>query len=272
MVPFFSVIVSTYNRANQLPEVIDSILKQTFGNIEIIIVDDCSTDETKAALRQFKDSRLLLLETQQNTGGPAKPRNIGIHHAKGKWLSFCDSDDCFTIDHLQRIYDFIEEKGLDDGMISTNAYLTIDGKRTDTVFFKTDTGNSYKKYQLIDHFKTNKVILSSLIIRNKDLVAFEESPSYRSIEDYFFVLENLKAGKPHFYLEGANIYYSHNSADSIRELYGYGNILAKYKLGFFRKYVLWKDKHAFQFIKILLVDNFKMIGREVIKMAKFFYK
>ena len=78
--PLVSVIVTTYNRADLLCETLNSILCQTYKNIELIIVDDGSTDYTEEAVKKYSDSRLKYIKTD-NWGGPARPRNIGIKKA-----------------------------------------------------------------------------------------------------------------------------------------------------------------------------------------------
>jgi glycosyltransferase involved in cell wall biosynthesis len=88
--PLVSAIIPTYNRASLVTEAIDSILEQTFRNIEIIVVDDGSTDDTQDRLAQYGD-RIRVI-TQDNSG-PASARNRGITAARGDLIAFLDSDD-----------------------------------------------------------------------------------------------------------------------------------------------------------------------------------
>lgn len=94
---FVSVIIPTYNRASVLKRAINSVLNQTYKNIELIIIDDGSTDETQELLDQ------LNLESIKTTnGGVSKARNLGIQQAQGKWLAFLDSDDEWLPEKLEK--------------------------------------------------------------------------------------------------------------------------------------------------------------------------
>jgi len=89
-VPFFSVIITAYNRAHLVPATIASVLKQTFSDYEIIVVDDGSTDGFLDAVRPF-GTRVRIF--QQANSGPGPARNLGIRHAQGTYCAFLDGDD-----------------------------------------------------------------------------------------------------------------------------------------------------------------------------------
>lgn len=87
-----SVIITTFNRSNLLPRAVNSVLKQTYQNLEIIIVDDCSTDNTLQVIKNFSDERIKYIKNNKNLGLAAS-RNIGIKASKGEYISFLDDDD-----------------------------------------------------------------------------------------------------------------------------------------------------------------------------------
>ena len=95
-VPKVSVIIPVYNVEEYLHECLDSIVNQTYKNIEIICIDDSSTDKSLEILREYsnKDSRIIIL--QQRNQGAAVARNYGMGVAQGKYLLFLDSDDIFA--------------------------------------------------------------------------------------------------------------------------------------------------------------------------------
>lgn len=97
-----SVVVPTYNRANTVGETVDSILAQTYDSLELIVVDDGSTDGTSQVMQAYlgKDPRVTYL-TKPN-GGVASARNLGVAHAQGEFIAFCDSDDIWKPDKLSR--------------------------------------------------------------------------------------------------------------------------------------------------------------------------
>ncbi len=87
-----SVIVPSYNRANVLPRAVKSVLAQTYQDFEIIIIDDCSKDNTQEVVKNFNDPRIRYIRHETNKGGNAA-RNTGIKAANGEFVAFLDSDD-----------------------------------------------------------------------------------------------------------------------------------------------------------------------------------
>lgn len=86
-----SVIIPTHNRAAKVLRAIESVLRQSYSHLELIVVDDGSTDETRYWLEKIHDDRLQVFFEKH--GGVARARNCGVQHAKGDWLCFLDSDD-----------------------------------------------------------------------------------------------------------------------------------------------------------------------------------
>lgn len=105
--PLVSVVIPTYNSSQYLPETIESVLSQSWQDFEIIIVDDGSTDNTQEVVGAFNSNKIRYLR-QENSGGPAKPRNVGIHHARGKYISLFDSDDLMSRNKLAEAVAFLE--------------------------------------------------------------------------------------------------------------------------------------------------------------------
>lgn len=97
--PFFSIILPTYNRANHLDKAIGSVLNQMFGNFELIIVDDGSTDNTREVVERWSDERIRYFFKENEERSIA--RNFGISRARGRYVNFLDSDDFFYPHHLE---------------------------------------------------------------------------------------------------------------------------------------------------------------------------
>jgi glycosyltransferase involved in cell wall biosynthesis len=104
--PFFSIILPTYNRAHTLARCIDSIIRQTYSDWELIIVDDGSTDDTEALVRSYHDVRIKYVYQENQERSAA--RNHGIRLAQGEWLCFQDSDDEYLPEHLEILSDGIQ--------------------------------------------------------------------------------------------------------------------------------------------------------------------
>lgn len=119
-----SVIMPAHNSAVFISESINSVLQQTHVNIELIVIDDGSTDETVSIVKGLiqKDPRILLLENQKNLG-PGPSRNAGIKAAKGDFIAFLDSDDLWLTYKLEKQLRFMKEHNLS---MCFSSYLLID--------------------------------------------------------------------------------------------------------------------------------------------------
>lgn len=97
-----SVIMPVYNAGKFLSDSIDSVLNQTLTNWELLIIDDCSTDNSADIINNYvnNDSRIQYLKTDKPSGSPTLPRNIGIEKASGRFIAFLDSDDIWLPDKL----------------------------------------------------------------------------------------------------------------------------------------------------------------------------
>ena len=105
-----SIITPSYNTARFIAETIDCVLAQTYTNWEMIIVDDCSTDDTDAVVGGYTDSRIRYLKNEKNSGA-AVSRNRALREAKGKWIAFLDSDDLWEPNKLEKQIAFMERFG-----------------------------------------------------------------------------------------------------------------------------------------------------------------
>ncbi len=115
--PDVSIVLISFNDAARLPRAIDAALAQTLRGIEVIVVDDCSTDDTEQLVRERmqSDDRLRYLRLEQNSGGCSTPRNTGIAQARGTWVMFCDSDDELDMHAAKGLLLAVEEAGADLG-------------------------------------------------------------------------------------------------------------------------------------------------------------
>lgn len=107
-----SVIIPVYNAGKYARVAIESALNQTYKNIEVICVDDCSSDDSLAVLNSFGD-RIRVLRNEENSG-IGKTRNAGIEVAKGDFLAFMDADDLWLPEKIEiQINEFLKDKNLD---------------------------------------------------------------------------------------------------------------------------------------------------------------
>ena len=127
-IPYVSVIIPMYNAEKYIGELLESLLIQTLKNFEVIIVDDCSTDESfniaKSYLPQF-ESRLKLMKLPTNSGSPSIPRNKGLDFSRGKYIFFMDNDDVILENTLEELYNFAEKFQAD--VVHCEKYFTSSG-------------------------------------------------------------------------------------------------------------------------------------------------
>jgi glycosyltransferase involved in cell wall biosynthesis len=118
-----SVILPTYNRSKTIRYCLDSILEQTVSPLEVIVVDDCSTDDTVDIVRSYQDPRIRCIVLDKNSGAQVA-RNRGIKEAKGEWIAFQDSDDEWVPEKLERQVAALSKVNFDPfTVIHTNCYL-----------------------------------------------------------------------------------------------------------------------------------------------------
>lgn len=125
---FFSVVMPVYNAGKYIREAIQSVVDQTFANWELIIVNDCSTDDTSSIARFFsdKDKRIRFYERAQNSGSAYIPRKEAILKSTSPWIVSLDADDWLDPSYLEHIYRRILDTDAD--IILQRMYLTSNGK------------------------------------------------------------------------------------------------------------------------------------------------
>lgn len=126
--PLVSVVIPVYNTEAHLRRCLDSVAEQTLGDLEIICVDDGSTDGSPAILDEYskRDVRFRLIH--QTNLGPGSARNAGLDRAQGKYIIFLDSDDWFELDFLAQMVAQAEETGADVTICSSNEFDTQSGR------------------------------------------------------------------------------------------------------------------------------------------------
>ena len=130
-IPAISVIIPMYNTEKYVGECLDSILAQTFQDFEVIVVDDCSTDNSCKIVESYAEKftngegRLELINLKVNSGSGAVPRNIGIRFSRGEYIYLIDNDDAIFPDALEKLYN--TAKDFDADRVSVcEAYFTRD--------------------------------------------------------------------------------------------------------------------------------------------------
>ena len=262
-----SIIVPVYNTGKFLNRAINSLLNQTLEDIEIILVDDGSTDNCPQICDEYakKDNRVIVIH-QKNTG-QAIARNVGLEVASGKYIMFLDADDMLEDYACETMYKLAEEKKAD--YISANYIMMdeYDRKRKKPAFDKQVYGNcEIKLNNLAESFGIMNSTLWNKIYNfeflNKNKIRFDVNPP--SEDDYFTTLAYMKAKKG-YYTNEIICDYRHNpkSTSNIcdrnyfkkqNDVYKaiYHNFKENDKIGFYRYY--YAKKSVYLMCKIIDSD------------------
>ena len=202
MEELISIIVPVYNVEKYLEQCIETLIKQTYKNIEIILIDDASTDSSGEICDQYKkrEKNLIVIHKQKNEGA-SKARNDGIEIAKGKYIAFVDSDDYIDITMYDKLHKKIKE---DDSDIAISGYSKVmdNGRIKDFILDINNYPKNNKvlydmigvkpesKYDISIGMSVWKCLYKSSIIKNNN-ICFETNRDSIS-EDMIFQIEYFK--------------------------------------------------------------------------------
>jgi teichuronic acid biosynthesis glycosyltransferase TuaG len=182
-----SIITPSYNSARFISETIESVLAQTYQNWEMLITDDCSSDNSIELIGSFteRDSRIKLFRVEKNIGA-AEARNVSLSHARGKYIAFLDSDDLWCPEKLKRQTTYMQENSFAFTMtayetMSENGYLL--NRKIDVPERLT-----YKQYL------RNTVIGCLTVVIDRELTGDFRMTNIRSSHDMALWLEIMKRG------------------------------------------------------------------------------
>ena len=273
-----SIIIPVYNAEKYIAKCAESLIHQTYKNIEIIFVDDCSTDSSCKIIQQFveRDSRVKLYSTGTN-GGPGKARNIGLENSHGEYIMFCDNDDTYKPNMCEVMLNTMLEKNVDLVTCKTNV---INGKldREQEHYVNSDRVGYYnfneKKHFCTTVFVWNKLYKKSIL--NKYNITF----TTRAAEDDLFTFTynsvinsyyGLKVKLHNFVLHKTSYTQSIAKGKNRKMIWDKMGIIDEY-IGFLEKNNL-KEKmsehlklfiegqfyYIFRYFKISLIDFIKIL-------------
>lgn len=230
-----SVIIPCFNCAAYISSAIRSVLAQTYQSIEVLVVDDCSTDDTAAVVDALAASALCvrLIRSHENSGTPARPRNLGVQHARGEWVAFLDADDLWHPQKLELQMEVLRESGL--LMCSTSMLNFTDESRVDfspITQAVLPTTKIHFKSQLMKYMTPT----SSIVLRRDVALRhpFPEERKYRGREDFLCMLKVHESSEPSIkLLQPLLLYRQHDVQISRNKL-----DMAKKQLAILREYRL----------------------------------
>ena len=180
-----SIITPLYNSEKYITEAIDSVLEQSYTNFELIIIDDCSQDNSVKAVKSYSDVRIRLICLKANKGAGIA-RNKGIHEATGRYIAFLDSDDTWPDDRLRAVHHEVTKCSSCE---NTVFYGQVDFKRFDQTEGQKKPTQPLGKPSVSEYlFESNVLIQTSTLVVSRKLaetVKFDER--YTRHQDYDFV-------------------------------------------------------------------------------------
>ncbi len=219
--PKVSIIITSYNHRNFVAKAIQSFLDQTFQDFEMIIVDDCSTDNSKEIIKSFNDVRIKTIFLEKNLGF-CRATNIAIQEASGDYIKMFASDDVARNDLLAKQVEFLEKNTQYGGLFSMVDVIDDKGeisKRKTRIYNKYFLNVKYSRAEFLNHFfcKGNFLAAPTAIIKKEALLkvgGFDE----RIIQGHDFDLWLRLC------LYGCNLYVLPESLVYYRQLDGYQNM------------------------------------------------
>lgn len=226
-----SVVIPTYNRAKYLKDAIASVLEQDYQHIELIVVDDGSTDNTKEIVHQFTENEhIKITYIYQSNQGAQAARNKGYELAKGEYLVFFDSDDLWKKEKLSKQILFLEAHP-DYGMVYSNCDFIQNGENKDDFFTieKPYSGEIFEQLILANFIPSQTPMLRKSVFEKSE--RFDESLSKLSGQDWDLWL-NLslitKIGYVDEILASYRLHESNMTGNPERRLKGQLTVVDKY--------------------------------------------
>ena len=264
MTPKVSIIVPNYNHAPYLRQRLDSIFNQTYQDFEVIILDDCSTDNSKEIIEEYRNcpqvSHVIYNET--NSGSPFKQWAKGFYLSKGEYIWIAESDDWAELNFLAEMVPILEQ---DPSLSLTfcNSFNERDG-------FQSTTQNSFDSTVKISSSVALKRYMcwgctvynaSSVLFRKKILKEIPNNyQNYCSSGDYLFWIYLVEKGNLHYYYKPLNHYRIHEYNKSITEHISGKAFYEDLKIFHYKKgkgYLSFYKKHA------IVLNNVKYIDKQM---------
>ena len=180
-----SIIMPSYNTRDYIGASIESVLAQTYENWELLIVDDCSTDDTDAVVAKFTDPRIRYLKNEKNSGA-AVSRNYALREAKGRWIAFLDSDDLWEPEKLSKQLSFMKKNGY--SFTYTDYQIQLNGVWQPYIYTGPKVVNKWKMYNYC-YFSTITVMY------DREKIGLVQIADLKKNNDYAMWLQIIEKSK-----------------------------------------------------------------------------
>ena len=191
-----SVIIPVYNREKTIKKAIESVLGQTYTDLEVIVVDDCSTDKTIEVVESIEDKRVRLVKSPEN-GGACRARNIGIENAKGEYIAFHDSDDIWHADKLEKSMYYLKKENVDFVFSALNRKEMKSGKEEILPSYNLNM----EKDKLGKLLAFNCVSTQTILVKRDVCEKCKFDIDLPRFQDWDFAIQILKSGFSVYYID-----------------------------------------------------------------------
>lgn len=219
MKPLVSILIPTYNVSSYINQAVESVINQTMADFEIIIIDDCSTDDTVKKIEVIEDTRIKVYRNEKNMG-PSYSRNRALNKSNGKWVAILDSDDYWEHDRLEKLIEVTKNQSVE--VVCDDLYLIEDGnavpfdsylKSRESVIGVITKPTIISAVKMIhDDYGFLKPLISADFIK-RNQIEYKIGLSYG--EDFRFLVELLVAGAQMIIIPQPMYYYRWNRADAL---------------------------------------------------------
>tara|TARA_B100000586_G_C20114193_1_gene431890 strand:+ start:3964 stop:4722 length:759 start_codon:yes stop_codon:yes gene_type:complete len=249
--PAVDIIVPNFNKGNFLEECISSVLKQSYDNWKLYIIDDYSNDNSVEILNKYADKEKINIIILKKNKGPSFCRNLGVRISKSEYIAFLDSDDYWSKDKLKNQIAF---------MLKNNFQFTY----TDyTSFFMKNKSYLFKKTKLKENFNfkeftRNSSINSSTMVLTRKIIKTHKFKKMQLLEDYLFKCDILK---------------KNNIATKLNNNLAYYRILPENRSSNRIMNLVWLWKINSKFNNLTILDNIRSIlGIMINSLKKYGFK
>jgi glycosyltransferase involved in cell wall biosynthesis len=193
--PLVSVVMPVYNTANLVCKAINSVLGQTYEDVEVVVVDDGSTDCSLEVLQKSFNSDARVKILHKENGGASSARNEALNHINGEYITFLDSDDTFTSDAVQNLMETLMKNCADVAVPNVFSEISVEGVPITVILYEESQDVLEAKQFCVDHMITegtawrcSSVLYRADIIRDH-AIRFSEG---HTAEDYLFNLNVMR--------------------------------------------------------------------------------
>jgi succinoglycan biosynthesis protein ExoO len=250
-----SVLIAAYNAESFIHRAIESLLKQSVLPFEIIIVNDCSTDNTKCVVEKMGvKSDLVKIINLPSNDGPAKARNVGIKAALGTWIAILDADDAVELDYIETVLEIANNN--DSDILATNfrwydvhkqtlGELGLEQKEEQIWINKYQFVNGARPFCDEADYGLLKPVFRAEFLRHND-VSYPET--LRHGEDFMILMEALLCGARYFVINKPLYFYTMRSSGMSKTVLGYKK-MAHATLTFLKHPAVKEDEQMIASIK-----------------------